>query len=326
MTYILKLNFKTKDIFLQVLKNTYFYIINAKNALLMTTQHIKHFLILANELHFWKAAEKAYISQSSLSRQIQALEDEINVQLFERDKRNVKLTDAGLFLKDKWTDVLNNLDQINKQAKKINEGVTGFVSITYPGSIAFNYLPKFLELLNINLPDLKLELTEPKDEGHEKLLLDYQTDIAFSRDRIQNININSYKLNTEAICLVVPQNHWLNKDTLQNLSDLKDEKFIITGLHQKTFFASLLRQFFNTHNFKPKTIIESDFGGMILNLVSKGVGVSILPESFKFTNSSGIRFIELKEQINLYVSWRKNEPNKTIEKVVAFAKETKTEL
>ncbi|GAA4238201.1 LysR substrate-binding domain-containing protein [Postechiella marina] len=287
----------------------------------MTTQHIKHFLILANELHFWKAAEKAFISQSSLSRQIQTLEDEINVQLFERDKRNVKLTDAGLFLKHKWTDVINNLDQINKQAKKIDEGITGFVSITYPGSIAFSYLPKFLELLNINLPDLKLELTEPKDEGHEKLLLDYQTDIAFSRDPIQNININSYKLNTEVICLVVPQNHWLNKDTLQKLSDLKDEKFIITGLHKKTFFASLLRHFFNTHNFEPKTVIESDFGGMIINLVSKGLGISILPLSFKFSYASNVRFIELDKHIDLYVSWRKSEVNKTTEKVINYAKQ-----
>ena len=68
----------------------------------MTTQQIKYFLSLATELHFWKAAEKLFISQSTLSRQIQSLEEEIGYQLFKRDKRNVKLTDAGIFLKDKW--------------------------------------------------------------------------------------------------------------------------------------------------------------------------------------------------------------------------------
>lgn len=65
----------------------------------MTTQQIKYFLSLATELHFWKAAEKLFISQSTLSRQIQSLEEEIGYQLFKRDKRNVRLTRCGYFPK-----------------------------------------------------------------------------------------------------------------------------------------------------------------------------------------------------------------------------------
>ncbi|MDQ7916884.1 LysR substrate-binding domain-containing protein [Mesonia sp. MT50] len=286
----------------------------------MTIQQIKYFLILAKELHFWKTAEKVFISQSSLSRQIQSLEDEMGVQLFERDKRNVKLTDTGKFLQEHWSIMIKDLDQIHRQAKKINEGTSGFVSISYPGSIAFKFLPNFLEILNSNLPDLKLELTEPTDENHEKLLLDYQTDIAFSRDKIEHINIDSLKLYAEPICLVVPNNHWITEESLKNLNGLKDEKFIISGLHKTTFFASLLRNLFNTYGFEPKTSIESDFGGMILNLVSKEIGISILPLSFKFAKTPSIRFIKLQEEIDLYINWRKNENNNTIKKVIEYAK------
>lgn len=286
----------------------------------MTIQQIKYFLVLANELHFWKTSEKVFISQSALSRQIQALENEMGMTLFERDKRNVKLTDAGKFLQKHWTNTINELDQIHRQAKKIDEGVSGFVSISYPGSIAFKFLPNFLETLNQNLPDLKLELIEPTDASHENLLLNYEIDIAFSRDHIQHININSLKLQTEPICLVVPDNHWLDTVELKNLNDLKDEKFIIAGLHQKTFFASLLRTFFDRNNFQPKTIIESDFGGMILNLVSKGIGISILPWSFKFSKYKNVKFIKLDENIDLYINWRKNDPNKTVKKVLEYAK------
>ena len=219
--------------------------------------------------------------------------------------------------------MINELDQIHRQAKKIDEGVSGFVSISYPGSIAFKFLPNFLETLNQNLPDLKLELIEPTDGSHENLLLNYEIDIAFSRDHIQHININSLKLQTEPICLVIPDNHWLNTAELNNLNDLKDEKFIIAGLHQKTFFASLLRTFFNKNNFQPKTIIESDFGGMILNLVSKGIGISILPWSFKFSKYKNVKFIKLDENIDLYINWRKNDPNKTVKKVLEYAKSMK---
>ncbi|PKH51000.1 LysR family transcriptional regulator [Tenacibaculum sp. Bg11-29] len=291
----------------------------------MNILQIKYFLILANELHFWRTAEKIFISQSTLSRQIQSLEEELGVKLFERDKRNVKLTDAGKFIQDKWTVIINELDQVHRQARKIDKGITGQVSITYPGSIAFKFLPTFLEILNTNLPELKLELTEPVDENHEKLLLNYETDIAFSRDEIKNINIDSLKLSSEPICLVVPNNHWLGEKSLNSLKELRDEKFIISGLHQKTFFSSLLRNFFIKHDFEPKTIIESDFGGMILNLVSKELGISILPLSFKIAKIQNIRFIELDEEIDLYIHWRKNEPNKTVKKVVKYAETVRVE-
>lgn len=282
----------------------------------MNILQIKYFLVLANELHFWKTAEKVFISQSSLSRQIQALEEELGIQLFERDKRNVKLTNAGKFLQEQWAIKMKELDQIQRQAKKIEEGNSGTIAITYPGSITYKFLPNFLEYLKSKLPDLKLELTEPTDEGHEKLLLDYKTDIAFSRDKINNSSIDSLKLYSEPICLVVQKNHWLNKDSLKNMNKLKDENFIISGLHQTTFFASLLRSLFDKYGFNPKTTIESDFGGMILNLINRNLGISILPLSFKYAKTSNLRFVELDEKIDLYINWRKDELNKTVKKVV----------
>lgn len=285
----------------------------------MNILQIKYFLVLANELHFWKTAEKVFISQSSLSRQIQALEEELGIQLFERDKRNVKLTNAGKFLQEQWAMKMKELDQIQRQAKKIEEGNSGTIAITYPGSITYKFLPNFLEYLKSKLPDLKLELTEPTDEEHEKLLLDYKTDIAFSRDKINNSGIDSLKLYSEPICLVVPKNHWLNKDSLKNMNKLKDENFIISGLHQTTFFASLLRSLFDKYGFNPKTTIESDFGGMILNLINRNLGISILPLSFKYAKISNLRFVELDEQIDLYINWRKDELNKTVKKVVDYA-------
>lgn len=283
----------------------------------MTIQQIKYFLVLAKELHFWNTAEKVYISQSSLSRQIQSLEDELQVTLFERDKRNVKLTNAGKFLQEHWAEKIKEFDQITRQAKKIDAGKAGTIGITYPGSIAYNFLPNLLKVLSNNLPDLKIELTEPTDENHETLLLDYYTDIAFTRDAIKNNNITSQKLYSESICLVVPLNYEISK---KNITELKNEKFIISGLHKGTFFATLLRSWFSKNNIEPNTIIESDFGGMIVNLVSKGLGVSILPSSFKSTNANNVKFIELDEQIDLYINWRKNELNNTIKKVIESSK------
>ncbi|WP_053975532.1 LysR family transcriptional regulator [Mangrovimonas xylaniphaga] len=283
----------------------------------MTIQQIEYFLVLAKELHFWNTAEKVFISQSSLSRQIRALEDELQIQLFERDKRNVKLTNAGKFLQEQWTEQIKEFDQVIRQAKKIDKGGAGTIAITYPGSIAYEFLPNFLKAISDHLPDLKMELIEPTDENHEKFLLDYKADLAFSRDQIKNANIDSQKLYSEPICLVVPKAHRLSKD---NLTGLEHEKFIISGLHQTTFFASLLRSWFSKNGLEPKTIVESDFGGMILNLVSKGLGISILPLSFQSAQIENVKFIELEENIDLYINWRKKELNNTIKTVVELAK------
>ncbi|WP_458629154.1 LysR family transcriptional regulator [Winogradskyella sp. PC D3.3] len=285
----------------------------------MTIQQIKYFLELANALHFWKTAEKVSISQSTLSRQIQSLEDELGFQLFERDKRNVKLTAAGKFLQDNWTTSINELDRIYKQAQKIDIGTLGTISIAYPGSISFGFLPRLMTILTTEMPDLKIELTEPNDVNHESLLLNYHIDIALSRDEILNPTIVSKRLYSESVCLVVPINHWVTEENFTDLTMVQNENFIISPLENKTYFSSLLRGIFNTSGFNPKTTIESDFGNVILNLVAKDLGISILPYSFKFANYKNVRFIELAEKVDLYMNWRRNDPNKIVKRIVNYS-------
>lgn len=287
----------------------------------MRLQQIRYFLVLAEELHFWKTAEKLFTSQSTLSRQIQSLEDELGFKLFERDKRNVKLTAAGLFLKNNWTQMIDDFDRSISQAQKIDEGSSGRVAIAYPGSIAFRFLPELMKILHEKMPDLKIELTEPTDENHIKLLLDYSIDLSYSRDSIMHPNIASEKLQSEPICLVVPENHWVTEENFTDIRDVQHENFIVSRMHQTTHYASLLRSLFAQYEIEPQTIMESDFGGMILALVSKGLGISILPHSFRSTPSKNVRFIDLEEQVDLYVNWRKNDPNRVIERILGYSRE-----
>ena len=85
----------------------------------MELQQIRYFLTLAEELHFWNSAEKLFITQSALSRQIKALEEELGVLLFERSKRTVKLTPAGAFMQEQWLRMMEETECIHRQAKYI---------------------------------------------------------------------------------------------------------------------------------------------------------------------------------------------------------------
>nr|WP_255651114.1 LysR family transcriptional regulator [Cesiribacter sp. SM1] len=279
-------------------------------------QQIKYFLTLAQELHFWNTAEKMFITQSALSRQIKALEDELEVKLFERNKRNVKLTEAGIFLRNQWLPMLDEIDRIHRQAKKIHEGASGSIKIGYPGSVAYGFLPELIAGIARSLPELKVELVEPIDISFEQLLLNYQMDIAFRRDPAENPALQSVYLYSEHFSLIVPNNHPLTEQNFQGLQDVKDEKFILSALHQKTFYVTSLRQIFNDYDIEPNVYIESDFGAMILGLVAKGLGVSILPNSYCYSAQPGVRFINLPYKANLYVTWRKDDVSPVLRNVL----------
>ncbi|MEY8861509.1 LysR family transcriptional regulator substrate-binding protein [Tenacibaculum singaporense] len=118
---------------------------------------------------------------------------------------------------------------------------------------------------------------------------------------------------------MVPKDHWVTEDSFVDLRDVKDEKFILSGLHHTTYFSSLLRNIFNTYGFEPQTHIESDFGSMILNLIGRGLGISILPYSYQFSLNTNLRFITLPENTELYINWRKNDNRKIIKNVIEYA-------
>ena len=182
--------------------------------------------------------------------------------------------------------------------------------------MAYGFLPELIAGITQSLPELKVELVEPTDISFEQLLLNYQMDLAFRRDPAENPALQSICLYSEPLSLVVPKSHRLNEQNFSGLQDVKDEKFILSGLHHKTFYVTSLRQIFSDCNFEPSVHIESDFGAMILSLVAKGLGVSILPSSYSFSSLPDVRFINLSHKVSLYVIWRKEGPSPVLRNVL----------
>lgn len=149
-------------------------------------------------------------------------------------------------------------------------------------------------------------------------------DLCFRRDPAENPAIISEVLYAEPFSLIVPADHRLNQENFTCLADVKDEKFILTCLHHKTYYVSTLRKLFSTYAFVPKVHVESDFGGMVLCLVAKGLGVSIMPGYYAIIVPPNVRFINLSQQTNLYAVWRKDDHNPGLKNVLAIAKSIAT--
>ena len=270
----------------------------------MDFQQIKYFLELADELHFWKTSEKVFITQSALSRQIKSLENELGFQLFERDKRNVKLTAAGDFLKGEFAKILTDFESVTRHARLIAEGEIGSIRIGHPASITFSVLPEILSKVSQKHPNIIGQMFEVDAIDVDASLLSHQIDIAFNRELPKTKELTSKLLMTENFALVVPANHPINSAKEINLSDLKDERFVLPSLAGKSEHAAQLRAIFAKAGFTPHVHFESDFGSTLLGLVAKGLGISLMPFSYSHYLTEEVCFIKIPATSSLYATWR----------------------
>ncbi|MFP3591413.1 LysR family transcriptional regulator [Chryseobacterium sp. SIMBA_038] len=282
----------------------------------MNIQQLKYFLTLAKELHFWNTSAKMNITQSALSRQIQSLESELGVQLFYRDKRNVKLTPAGKFLQEKWGEEINQMQSFHQLARQIHLGESGTIRIAHPDSISSSVLPDFVKKVSAAFPNLNLELVQLTNEAQEDYLKNFKIDLAFSRDINTSTAINEKKLGYENLSFVVQENHQFK--TLSDISEetLKEQKFLLTIGDYSSSYNLLVQEVIDSYNIKLDSCIRCEFGSTIISLIRNEVGISILPHSYHLHQNAGIRFIPLPFVTDLYIQWRKDDPNPILKNIL----------
>lgn len=288
----------------------------------MRLEQIEIFLELAKELHFWRTAEKVYLTQSALSRQIRSLEDELGFSLFVRNKRTVKLTTAGEFMRGEWTRMLEEIGNIHRQAKQISQGEIGTIHIGHPGSISHSFLPELLAKTSAKYPNLTFELIEISAIDLDRALLSYKIDIGFNRDRPNNEQLSFKLVSQDYFGLFVPKNHWLENSKTINLKKAGEEKFILPSLENGSQYAEELKEIFKAYEFTPQLFIESDYGATILSLIAKGLGISIMPASYADNLPKGVRFLPLPYQTCLYAVWRKYDDNEVLRNLLTLLKDS----
>lgn len=275
----------------------------------MDLQQLKYFLELAGELHFWRTSEKMFITQSALSRHIKALEQELGVQLFERNNRNVKLTKAGEFLRDKFRHLLNDFESVARHARQIAAGEIGVLRIGHITSITFSLLPDLIKSVSLKYPNLTVQMIDMSGTEFDSALLSYHIDIGLNRDSNKTKGLISKSILTENFALVVPASHPFAKKKEIDLSEAKNERFILPSLTGLSEHAIRIRSLFEKAKFAPQVYLESDDGGTILGLISRGLGISVLPFSYFHHPKDEICFIKLKATTNVYAIWRQNDKN-----------------
>lgn len=289
----------------------------------MNLQQIHYFLALADELHFWKTSEKVFITQSALSRHIKSMEQELGFDLFERDKRNVKLTPAGEFLREQYAKLLADYESVTRRAGLIASGEIGAIRIGFPASITFSVLPDLLLALHQQHPHIVAQMIEVDANDVDAFLQSHRIDIAFNRETAKAKDLTTQHLMTENFALVVSAQHrFAGKKSLrlEDLYKLRDEEFVLPSLTGKSEHASQLRAIFAGAGFDPIIHLESDFGVALLGMVAKGLGISVMPISYSHHLKHEVHFIKIPPTSDLLALWRHGDSNPALQvflKVIA---------
>lgn len=279
-------------------------------------RHFNYFMAVAEELHYRKAAERLFISQPGLSRQIKQMEEILDAQLFIRTKRKVSLTSAGEYLKGELEFILNHLELTKKQLKLINEGNSGELRIGFLGSAMQSIVPKLLVKLRDDYPDIKTSLDELSNHAQVNAVLKDKLDLGFVRLARVPEELNIKPVSEDTFSIVLPKDHTLNEKSFKGMKQLKEERFVLFSQDYSPLYFDKVMSICEDAGFTPKVSHRSVHAQTIFTLVENKLGVAIIPTSLQYGFDLNVKFIELKkikQRAQLSVIWKKDNRNPVLE-------------
>ena len=259
----------------------------------MELRHIRYFIVLAKELHFRNAADKLFIAQSVLSRQLKELEMELDVELFRRTKRKVELTDEGKHFFTVANGLISQLEVEKKTLQQIKIGYKGSLSIGHVGTAMFSILPNLVLQFKKEYPDIDIRLLELTNQAQLEMIDKGTLDAGIIRMPELTGGFKSISVFSEGFSLVLPVNHPLKNLRKRNLSMLRDESFILFARHWAPAYYDAIISVCHQAGYSPKIDYETVNTNTMIQLISNGLGITILPSSIKNCNNPTLKFLPL---------------------------------
>ncbi|MFD2872082.1 LysR family transcriptional regulator [Mucilaginibacter ximonensis] len=248
----------------------------------MEIRHLQYFKAVAEHLHFRNAAASLFISQPPLSRQIRELEEELGMQLFERNNKRVALTEAGKYFAASVDSIFAQLEESKNIARQIhNAAASGELKIGYISSVYQPYLAGVLKALRAEFPYIKTNLYERPTIRQIEALEQGQLDVGILRAPVQSENLTVHSLFFDPFMVVMPANDKAFRNRDQLSAFIKDKPFIFFNKEYAPQYHGKLVEICHRMGFKPDITHEVNNVHSILQLVEAGLGVSILPLSLQ---------------------------------------------
>ena len=290
----------------------------------MELRQLRYFIAAAEEEHFGRAAARVHISQPPLSQQIQALETELGVDLFERVGRGVRLTRAGAEFLVHARTVLRQSSRAAEMAQRAGRGEVGTLEVGFVGSLAFTYVPWLIREFRSRYPDIGLALHECTIAQQTEWFTEGRLQIGLLRPPLTAPGIRMETLLNEPFAVALPRDHPLAALPEVPVAALSQETLIMLPRRVGLRYYSQVLGMCHRAGFSPEVVHEIGHLPTAVALVGAGVGLAVIPESLSLLRLPGVAFRPLAgpvEQVETAIAWRGGESLPAVDRFLDLARE-----
>lgn len=276
---------------------------------LMNVRQVRQFVVVAEELHFGRAALRLHLAQPALSQSIQRLEQSLGFDLFNRKRRTIELTEAGrVYL----TEVVRALAQFDLSAELARRAVAPKTEIRvgFIGPAVYRALPALLEVFQAVYPNVHIELVELSSAKQISQIGAGRIDVGLIAALAERPDgLETFTVERAGFLAAVPLRWNLVAGSTISLAEIAEHPFIWTApgytSHQAEHFA-----WFRAAGIMPRVVRTTRLASTSLSLVAAGHGCSIVPATASFLGLSQIKFLSIKDMPpyrpwELMMAWRR---------------------
>ena len=265
---------------------------------------LRTFLVLADNLHFGRAAEVLHISQPALTKQIQKLEGKVDGPLLLREHRKVSLTPAGVILRERARILLREAAVTEQMTIMAIKGKAGTLRIGFGIATLAAGLADVLKQFRQMYPEVNVCMRDMSTPDQIDALEKGNIDVGFVRLPIDSKNLATAPIIEDRFMAVLPH----GAPFTDGLYGLRNQPFVVISRSVSASFYEHFMQTCHAAGFYPRIVQEANELFTILNLVQAGIGFSLVPRSLKAMRVPNIRFMDTKQEAakwRIGVAWRR---------------------
>ena len=282
----------------------------------MELRHLRYFVVLAEELHFGRAARRLAISQPPLSVAIRQLEESVGARLFERNSKEVRLTPAGQALQTSARLLLRQAEEAALEARDVSQGSAGRLRIGFVGAMLYRGLPQTLAKFQAKHPAVRITLAELNSGEQITELLHDRLDFGFVHTSRMPAELCHALLVSEPFVACLPVGHRLTRRRTVATASLRDEPFVLFSRSASPDYHERILAICADAGFRPEVRHEVRHWLSVVSLVSQGMGVALVPSALRHAALRGAVFRPLDEEVSrsdAYCVWREGPENAVVQ-------------
>ncbi|PEJ36352.1 LysR family transcriptional regulator [Peribacillus butanolivorans] len=241
----------------------------------MDIRHLTYFIEVAKYKSFTKASKSLHLSQSTISKVVKSLEEELNVELIDRSAKKIELTDAGEIVLAEGEIILESLNDLSMHLYDLMNLKKGKIKIGIPPIIGFLFFPKIIKGFKNLYPDITIKISEDDSKKVKQDVKDGILDLGVVMLPADEKEFDAVPFVNEELSLFVHHSHPLAQRDKVEMKELQNETFI---LFKQELIHDLIIQECLRAGFRPKIAFEVSEWGFINGMIGENLGISICPK------------------------------------------------